>query len=137
MSYQFAGFFTRPAVPLREFPADAVAIQIGAPFLGTGIRFHSLIGKTPAVADVLDLASKIGVAAAPQWIYLTYDCWGGEIDFVYGFTSTDGVLSPPVEDSSWDSVEATYYILMSRFGIGEESARDFAPFTRGFWGEND
>jgi hypothetical protein len=77
------------------------------------------------------------VAAARQWLYLTCDCWGGTIDFVYGFTSTDGVLSTPVEDSSLDTVEATYLDLMSQFGISEEDAFDFAPFGRGFWGDND
>jgi hypothetical protein len=124
-------------VSLQELPAGAVGAEIRVPFVGTGVRVRSLFGEVPPANDVQDLARKIGVAAAHQWLYLTYDCWGGSIDFVYGFTSTDGILSTPVEDSSLDTVEATYLDLLSQFGITAAHAFHFAPFARGFWGDDD
>jgi hypothetical protein len=136
MSYQFAGFFTRSTVTLKELPMDAIANQIVTPFIGTGVKIHSLIGKTHAVSELHELARKIGVTVADQWLYLTYDCWAGEIDYVYGFTANEGVLSPPLEASSYDSVKITYLTLMSQFGISKLDALAFAPFTRGFFSDS-
>jgi hypothetical protein len=136
MAYQFAGFFASPAVPRPDvLPAGAVWREVVSPFIGVGVRLPALIGKTPAQADVESLARQLGVDAADRWLYLTYDCWGGGIDFVYGFGSRGGQPFGPVEEDALDAVEAAYTSLMAQFGVSAVDALQFKPFERGYWGE--
>lgn len=96
MAYQFAGFLASPRVPRPDvLPIGAVWRDIVMPFFGVGVRLPALLGKSPPRAEVETLARQCGVYAAERWLYLTYDCWGGAIDFVYGLGSRDGVPSVP------------------------------------------
>jgi hypothetical protein len=136
MGYQFAGFFASPAVPQPEgLPAGAVWREITSPFVGVGIRLPALIGKTPTRAEVETLARQLGIHTADRWLYLTYSCWAGRIDFVYGLGFRSGEVFGPVEEDGRDKVKAAYTGLMAEFGISLEEALDFEPFHRGYWGE--
>ncbi len=136
MSYQFAGFFARPIISRPpELPGGSVWRDISVPFDGVGLLIPDLIGESPPAADVVDLAKQFGLHSADTWLYLTYDCWGGHIDFVYGLSMRGDALYGPVENSDWEGVEATYTTLMERLGVAAKDALSFAPFSRGFWGE--
>jgi hypothetical protein len=136
MAYQFSGFFASPPVLRPDvMPAGAVWREVVSPFIGVGVRLSALIGKTPERADVEALARQLGVDAADRWLYLTYDCWGGKIDFVYGFGSRGGLPFGPVKENGLDAVKATYMSLMAHFGVSPEDALRFKPFERGYWGE--
>jgi hypothetical protein len=136
MGYQFAGFFASSALPRPDsLPPGAVWREIASPFVGVGIRLPALLGKTPARAEVEALARQLGVDAADRWLYLTYDCWGGRIDCIYGLGARGGSPFGPVGEDALDAVEATYTRLMAQFGVPAGDALQFAPFPRGFWGE--
>lgn len=136
MTYRFAGFFAGPSVPTpEELPDDAVWREISAPFVGVGLRLGSLVGKTPDAATVTALAHRFGFNRAERWIYLTYDCWGGLLDSVYGMGMKDDVPFGPRECSEDDLVEDEYVSLMRAFGLEKSDALYFAPFVRGFWGK--
>jgi hypothetical protein len=139
VAYEFAGFFARPTV-LRPnvLPEGAVWRTITAPFVGIGVRLPTTDDPVvlPTPADVQALARSLGVFATDRWVYLNYVCWGGDIDFVHGLGSRDGVTFGPVEESDLDKVEAAYTGLMENFGISKVDALQFEPFTRGFWGDD-
>lgn len=138
MSYQFAGFFVRPplSIPVSRPQDNAVWRDIARPFLGMGVRWPSWIAQTPAPDEVTALAHQLGLDAAERWLYLTYDCWGGEIDFVYGLGSWAGVPFGPITEDDASKTEAAYLRLMEQFGVTAEDALRFEPFTRGYWGKN-
>jgi hypothetical protein len=134
VAYSFAGLFAKPPVPRpHALLAGAVWRDIDAPFEGVGIRFPEFLGKTPDVAEVAQLAQQLGLAAA-DWLYLTYSCWGGAIEFVYGFGCSGGRAFGPVEESGRDSVVGAFTGLMGAFGVSAQDALRFAPFERGYWG---
>jgi hypothetical protein len=139
VEYQFAGFFAQPTVPRpKALPEGAAWLSITTPFVGDGVRLPALIDPEvlPPLADVQALARSLGVLDADSWIYLYYVCWGGDIDFVYGLGSRDGVPFGPAEESYRDKVEAVYTALMENFGVSTADALRFEPFMRGFWGED-
>ena len=137
VAYRFAGFFARPPVPCPgALPDGAVWREIAAPFEGVGVRLPALVGESPSPDDVQALARQLGVADADYWLYLTYDCWAGAIDFVYGLGSREGVPIPPVEASARDRVTAAYTGLMEQFGVPADRAIGFEPFERGYWGDD-
>lgn len=137
MTYRFAGFFAGPSIPLpKELPGGAVWREISIPFVGVGLRLESLIGESPEVSVIKALADQFGFSRAERWIYLTYDCWGGQLDFVYGLGVKDNVSFGPRESSEEDLVEEEYLGLMQAFGLEAPDALDFAPFRRRFWGKN-
>jgi hypothetical protein len=136
MGYQFAGFFIAAEMPKPEsLPKAATWREIESPFRGVGILLPNLIGKVVQSAQVQSLAQEIGIAAGMTWLFLQYDCWGGEIDFVFGLGVAAGMPFGPVEESALSLVEAAYTRVMGQFGISAEAALNFAPFKRGFWGE--
>ena len=118
-------------------PDGAVWRGIAAPFVGVGVRLPTSddLEALPAPDDVQALARSLGIIAANRWLYLHYVCWGGDIDFVYGLGTQDGVPFGPVEESDHDMVEAAYVGLMAHLGISEADALRFEPFTRGYWGD--
>ena len=137
--YEFTGYFARPAVSRPVvLPPGAVWREIAVPFSGVGVRLPDSGDERglPAPADVQALARKLGLDAADYWVYLDYVCWGGEIDFVYGLNSHRGVLFGPVKEDAHKAVEAAYSSLMEQFGVPAELALNFAPFRRGYWGED-
>jgi hypothetical protein len=139
VAYEFVGFLARPTVARPEaLPEGAVWREITAPFVGVGVRLPTSddLEALPAPDDVQALARSLGVIAANRWLYLHYVCWGGDIDFVYGLGSLDGVPFGPVEESDHDKVEAAYVGLMEHLGIAEADALRFDPFTRGYWGDS-
>lgn len=137
MSYRFAGFFAAPTVPAPDvLPEDAVWREIKAPINGVGMRLESFVGQSPDPRVLAALADRFGFSRADRWIYLTYDCWAGQIDFVFGVGMNAGVSFGPRESSEGDSIEAEYLGLMQAFGLTSSEALNFAPFSRGFWGED-
>jgi hypothetical protein len=137
MAYWFTGFFAAPVLPRPDpLPLGAVWREITSPFSGVGVSLPSLLGNTPARDEVEALARQLGVAAADRWLYLTYVCWAGRIDFVYGLGASGGLPFGPVKEDDQDTVKDTYIRLMAQFGVSAEDALRFAPFQRGFWGES-
>ena len=135
MAYRFAGFFASPVLPQPDsLPAGAAWREIDSPFAGIGVRMPALVGKTPARDDMEMLARQLGLDAANRWLYINYDCWGGRIDFVYGFGISSGFPFGPVEEGSLRIVNDAYTRLMAQFGVLAEDALRFAPFRR-FWDE--
>jgi hypothetical protein len=136
MAYQFAGFFVATQMPKPDsLPQGAKWREIASPFQGVGVLLPHLIGKVVQSDDVQSLAQVIGITGGMTWIFLQYDCWGGEIDFVFGLGVAAGVPFGPVEESTRDLVEAAYTQVMGQFGVSAKAALNFAPFGRGFWGE--
>lgn len=138
MAYEFTGYFARPVLPQPDdLPPGGVWKAIASPFVGVGVRLPSLINEDalPSEAEVRGLARRFGFHEADSWVYLTYVCWGGDIDFVYGLGSRDGVPFGPFEESAHDAVEAAYTGLMERFGVSVDDAMRFDPFERGYWGD--
>ena len=136
MAYQFAGFFACPPVPRPvDLPVGAAWRGIAAPFVGVGVRLPALVGEVPPPSDVEAFARQLGIHAAARWLYLTYASWGGNIDFVYGLGSLDGVPIGPVEESAHEKVEVAYTGLMEQFGVSADAAMRFEPFERGYWGD--
>jgi hypothetical protein len=98
VAYRFAGFFACPTVPRPNvLPTGAVWQNIVTPFDGVGVRLPAFIGKVPPAAEVEALARQFGLYATERWLYLTYDCWAGYIDFVYGLGSRSGEPFGPVD----------------------------------------
>jgi len=136
MTYQFAGFFVATPMPIpRSLPQAATWREISSPFLGVGVLLPHLIGKVVQPDEVQSLAREIGITDGRSWLFLQYDCWGGEIDFVYGMGVSGGVSFGPVEESDRATVEAAFTQVMGQFGVDPQAALNFAPFERGFWGE--
>lgn len=119
----------------ESLPQGAIWREIVSPFRCVGVLLPNLIGKVVQPDQVRILAQEIGITEGTAWLFLQYDCWGGEIDFVYGMGVAAGVPFGPVEESARDSVEATYTQVMGQFGVSPEAALNFAPFERGFWGK--
>ena len=137
MSYWFAGFFARPRLPKPEIlPARACWRAIDAPFDGVGVDLPHLHGERPSVAEIEEMARDFGLAASTAWLYLTYTCWGGELDSVYGFGKSDdrGRIGP-IDVGTGEQVEPAYLALMDHFGVAADDAMDFPPFRRGFWSD--
>ena len=136
MSYQFAGFFAAPDVPEpKSLPPGGVWREIAKPFVGVGLRIPEFVGKSPEPGLVVSLAQELGIASSSNWLYVTYDCWAGEIDFIYGIGSRDAITFGPIETSDSSQIKSFYTSLMQHFGVNEADAFQFAPFERGFWGE--
>jgi hypothetical protein len=134
--YEFAGFFARPAVPRPAIlPPGAVWREIATPFAGVGVWLPGSDDKLLAPPEAEALVRQLGLDAAECWVFLTYVCWGGDIDFVYGFGSRRGVVFGPVKEDARDAVEAAFTGLMEQFGVPGEVVLDFEPFRRGYWGE--
>jgi hypothetical protein len=135
MTYEFTGFFARPNVPWpANLPQGTVWREISTPFIGVGVRLPGSEDRHPTPAETDMLIRQLGLEAADCWIYLIYVCWGGGIDFVYGFGSRDGVLFGAVKEFARDA-EKVYTDLMEQFGVPAEVALQFEPFRRGYWCE--
>jgi hypothetical protein len=136
--YEFTGFFARPGISRpMALPPGAVWREITSPFVGVGVRLPDSNDEPELLAppDVEALARQLGLEAADCWVYLTYVCWGGDIDFVYGLGSHRGRRFGPVKEDEHGAVEAAYTGLMEQFGVPAEVALQFEPFRRGYWGE--
>jgi hypothetical protein len=137
MAYWFAGFFARPRVtPPTALPPRACWRTITTPFDGVGVQLAGLRSERPPVATIEALAVELGFASAQAWIYLTYSCWGGRIESVYGLAnSADGGRIGPVDVLDKDEAKQAYVALMAHFGVCARDALNFQPFHRGFWDE--
>jgi len=85
--------------------------------------------------DIADLATQLGIVDKSPWLFLQYDTWGGELDFVYGLGVGRSGPFGPIEESARGQVEPAYLTLMAYLGVSSLDALNFAPFERGFWGE--
>jgi hypothetical protein len=136
MAYWFAGFFARPPVARpAALPPGACWKAIAEPFDGIGVRLPDLEGEEPPVETIEALAKQFGLGGATTWVYLTYTCWAGRVDSVYGLVRTPQEQFGPLGESDGDKVRQAYLDLMARFGVAEHDALDFPPFYRGFWGD--
>ncbi len=135
MSYQFAGFFVKgfekDKLVLSDIEFDVKSIE--NPFCGIAIRFPEYFGKQPELKKVCDLSVSLGFGKSAEWIFLVYDCWAGQIDYVWGFVHTSRGDLGPFSDSSFENVKQVYIELMAHFGISKDRSLDFPPFYRGFW----
>lgn len=134
MSYRFAGFFVKPPIN-HTLEADGVWRAISAPFVGVGVRLPDRIGTTPDPAEVSQLLVALGLEGVTDWVYLTYDCWGGRIDSVYGLGSRGTRAFGPLQEDDVSKTEQAFVELMGEFGVTPDDALRFGPFARGFWGE--
>lgn len=135
MTYQFAGFLADTVLPEPiNLPNGASWRAIDSPFRGTGVLLPQFIGKSPEAQEVQYLAESLGFSAAPRWLYLTYDCWAGEVDFVYGLGLGSESSIGPIEES--DGAQAEIFVrLMGFLGVEDWQAFALPFFERGFWAE--
>lgn len=68
---------------------------------------------------------------------MQYDCFGGQIDYVFGVIQFRDHSIKTIEESNLESVQNVYLDFMRSFGLSDEDALNFPPFHRGFWGEMD
>jgi hypothetical protein len=133
--YRFAGFFAKPLIDQpASLPEDAVWRSISLPFTGVGVRLPALIGESPAPSEVRCLLQQVGLHAATDWLYITYDCWAGRIDYVYGLGVRSDHTFGPVKEADISKVKTAYVELPGEFGVQPDDAIQFAPFERGYWG---
>jgi hypothetical protein len=134
--YQFDGFFAKPVIdrPIT-LPEGAVWRSITAPFVGVGVRLPALLGQSPDPVEVYRVLREVGLSTVKDWLYLRYDCWAGQIDYVYGLGVRDGHGFGPAKDDGAQA-RAVYLELMGGFGVQPADALAFPPFVRGFWGES-
>lgn len=139
MAYRFAGFFAKPLIDCpADLPNDAVWRTISTPFVGVGVRLPSLLGESPDPRQVGRLRCQVGLHTAREWLYLTYDCWAGRIDYVFGLgVSASRAFGPirAIRESDAEKAREAYLDLMGEFGVGPADALVFPPFERGFWDE--
>lgn len=138
MAYRFNGFLARPTVPRpATLPEGTVWRDITTPFHGVGIRIHvtGLGDNEPGSDEARRLLTAVGLGSAPDWMYLSYVTWAGQIDHVYGLGVSGGREFGPVSSSDRDTVREGYLVLMAAFGVSAADALNFPPFVRGFWGE--
>jgi hypothetical protein len=137
MAYWFAGFFAKPIIIRPSLLSEgAVWRDITAPFHGVGVYVGSLINQTPPLDEVSNLAQRLGIGGATDWIFLRYICWAGQVEFIYGLGSRGGRRFGPVEASDVGQARDMYVGLIAEFGVEEADALRFPPFERGFWGDN-
>lgn len=120
--------------PPSVLPIEATWREIASPFSGVGVRLPQLLGGAPAPTEVEVLRQQLGLDNAERWLYLTYDCWAGNIDYVYGLGARQGVPFGPMEEDDLEKVDAVYTKLMAEFGMTAADAYSFKPFVRGYWG---
>jgi hypothetical protein len=96
MSFRFAGFFATPSVSSpAQLPKGAIWREIVTPFIGIGVYLPDLIDKR-LTSEVVDaIANQLGLDKAERWVYLNYDCWGSQIDFIFGFGRRSGLPFGP------------------------------------------
>ena len=134
MSYMFAGFFATPILQKPDrLPERSVWRVIETPFQGVGISLPFLEGKVPVLANIMALFTELGLDAAESWMYINYDCWAGEIDWVYGLGRHAGQTFGAFDEDTTSRTQETYLALMEAFGVSAEDALNFAPFARGYW----
>lgn len=135
-AYRFAGFLaTPPIVRPTELPPQAVWREIPGLFEGCGVRLPTFIGKAPEIATIQTVARALGLEITRRWVYLTYDCWGRQIDFVYGVGCCDGQMFGPIEADGPSEAEVAFTAIMAKLGLSPEQAMQFPAFERGFWSE--
>jgi hypothetical protein len=115
MAYWFSGFFARPNVQQPHvLPARACWRTITTPFNGVGVRLPELQGERPTVAVIGALADQLELSGSNAWVYLSYTCWGGKIDSVYGVArSEDGSRIGPLDEYEWEKCQETYVARMT------------------------
>jgi hypothetical protein len=138
--YYFAGFFAKPPVPSPSaLPPGAVWRNVEAPFLGVGVRLSGWVEDRPGELSPQEMASGLGIAAAEDWLYIEYFCWGGVLESVSGIGSRGGRAFGNISAGSerpWLNegvVRTSYTTLMAEFGVAEADALSFPPFVHGYW----
>ena len=137
MAYWFSGFLAKPPIARPETLLEGeVWREISAPFSGIGVRLEDLLGTNPDPDRVEVLARRLGVVRASEWLYLTYVCWAGRIDLVFGLGAKGRWRYGPIKESDVSLTRGAYVRLMAEFGVTSADALRFPPFERGFWGES-
>ena len=79
----------------------------------------------------------IAEASITSGLVIRYITWAGRIDYLYGFEIKNSAI---VESSRFDSsssviLENQLIDVMSAIGLQLPADGHFAPFERGYWGE--
>ena len=135
MSFQFSGFFVKKRVPrdINKHKDVEKVVAIDKPFSGVGISVPKFISKDPTQDELLALASNLGITDGLDWMFIVYECFGGQIDYLFGYQNKNSQTFGPVQDSALDTVENSYIEFMHNFGVGKNKAIKFVPFERGYF----
>jgi hypothetical protein len=143
MTYLFKGYFIQgfdaEKIDLHDLAVidnDAVVKEIENPFLGVGIRIPNYPvqqNENISADKIINLAERLGFSEK-KWIFLDYQCWGGNLADVMGFVHTGSGNFELLSSDNNQDANMVYKELMVHFGVAEKAAFDFPPFYRGFWG---
>ena len=140
MGFQFSGFFVKDiSIATLDRSVDGVEIikEINAPFKGVGISVPKFISKDPSLKELEELASAIGLKLENEWLFMVYECFGGQIDYIFGYINDSGRSVGPIQESALTKVENIYINLMADFNVNEKEALAFEPFERGYFSGSD
>lgn len=137
MGYQFSGFFVKDTKPDQINSLDEIeGIKlVEKPFKGIGISVPKFKSKDPSDDELFKLANDIGLTPKMEWMFIVYECFGGQMDYLFGYINKNNETIGPVQESAWDKLESAYIEFMHSFGIGKNKALKFEPFERGFFCE--
>ncbi|AJQ93382.1 hypothetical protein [Gynuella sunshinyii] len=135
MAFQFSVFFVRgcdeKAIAVYE---DVACIKsFDKPFSGIGISIPKFTSKDPELDELLALSKTLGLDESGDWAFMIYECFGGSIDYLYGYQNRKGAIYGPITEPSLEKVEDTYVEFMHNFGVGKNKALKFEPFERGYF----
>ena len=68
-------------------------------------------------------------------MFIVYECWAGEINYLFGYISKPEKEIVSTIETSRDKLENAYIYFIEQFGIYKDEALNFEPFQRGFWEE--
>ncbi|MGB3638588.1 MAG: hypothetical protein WBA39_13580 [Rivularia sp. (in: cyanobacteria)] len=135
MTYQFSGIFVKDFQILNKIHLDIphTVKKINSPFIGSGISIPEYTSKNPSIEEINDIAKKIGIKQDLEWMFIIYECWAGEIDYLFGYIRKPENKIVSIIESSQDKLENAYISFMEEFKISKDEAFNFEPFKRGFW----
>lgn len=134
MAYRFAGFFVRGgAISPGDLMNRHVLREIDEPFDGQCILVPEYIGAAPDRAAITGLSTAYGFDTR-DWLFVVYDCWAGQIDYVYALGVHDNSVFGPICEADHSRASDAYIQAMGSFGVSRDQALQFKPFERGFWG---
>jgi len=135
MAYQFSGFFIKRITSSEIVKVSGVSaiLTIQDPFVGTGISIPEVAVNELNAGNLVQLAKNLGVKSQHEWMFIVYECFGGVLDYLYGYVHKPTAQYGPVDTSDLETLEEEYLLLMSNFGINAIQAQHFSPFERDFF----
>ena len=138
MAYHFNGVFIAPC-PVAQSEAAALFDGFGrtivAPFAGVLVSFKNDWREkddlTPLVQLVLERSQQLPDS---RIVCLDYQCWGGDVDFCWGFACQNGQMLGGGElERENDENLAVLRELLGFLGAQLPESGFFAPFELGFF----